>query len=337
MSLIDAYVHHAETYKGLTRGRIRDTRRSLLELEATLDGDLTSCDADSLTAFLTAKLEAGYHVNSVRQVRSHCFAFFRWLWHDQRAIDADAYMRIKAVPPPAGSSGATNPDPYSRTELAQFWTTLQHRFPLKTKRSLKLYYAGNSSWKRIWRHYFRLQVEAVIALALDLGLRRNEIWGLSLDDLHYDNEYVVVNGKGGKVREVPFTDNAREHLREWIETRERMGVDHDCPWVILWHWEGGSGGPMAARELGRLPERVMRLEKGRWTLHRFRHTCATERLRAGMDLEVVQRLLGHASPQQTLCYAQLVARDVARQMEKTQNVFDGSTRPPRTRVASRPS
>ena len=41
------------------------------------------------------------------------------------------------------------------------------------------------------------------------------------------------------------------------------------------------------------------------TRHRFRHTYATEMLRKGVPLEVIQRLLGHASISTAQIYAQV--------------------------------
>lgn len=60
---------------------------------------------------------------------------------------------------------------------------------------------------------------------------------------------------------------------------------------------------------------------GEYELHRFRHTCATERLRAGMALEVLQRFLGHADIAQTLVYTKIVNDDIHRAALKTEPSF----------------
>jgi hypothetical protein len=39
---------------------------------------------------------------------------------------------------------------------------------------------------------------------------------------------------------------------------------------------------------------------GAWELHRFRHTCGTEWLRAGMELAIVSRLFGHSTSSRPL-------------------------------------
>jgi site-specific recombinase XerD len=60
---------------------------------------------------------------------------------------------------------------------------------------------------------------------------------------------------------------------------------------------------------------------GAWHYHRFRHTAATEWLRAGVPLEHVSKLLGHANLTQTLVYAELVREDVARDVRRAEADF----------------
>ncbi len=49
---------------------------------------------------------------------------------------------------------------------------------------------------------------------------------------------------------------------------------------------------------------------GRHHPHKWRHTYATELVRAGVDIHVVQRLLGHASIRSTVGYTHLVVDDL---------------------------
>ena len=47
--------------------------------------------------------------------------------------------------------------------------------------------------------------------------------------------------------------------------------------------------------------------------HRFRHTFATDMIRAGISLPALMQLMGHAKIQTTLVYVQLSAQDVYQQ------------------------
>jgi integrase len=61
-------------------------------------------------------------------------------------------------------------------------------------------------------------------------------------------------------------------------------------------------------------------------LHRLRHTFATERLRAGMPLENLQKLLGHSTITQTLAYADITHEDVLASAARTEGVFERGLR-----------
>jgi site-specific recombinase XerD len=47
--------------------------------------------------------------------------------------------------------------------------------------------------------------------------------------------------------------------------------------------------------------------------HRFRHTFASDMVRAGISLPALMQLMGHAKIQTTLVYVQLSAQDVYQQ------------------------
>jgi integrase len=70
-----------------------------------------------------------------------------------------------------------------------------------------------------------------------------------------------------------------------------------------------------------------------WGLHRFRHTCATERLRNGMTIDALKEFLGHATIEQTLAYAKIIASDVRLQSEASDAGMEAALEPEECRVA----
>jgi hypothetical protein len=77
-----------------------------------------------------------------------------------------------------------------------------------------------------------------MSLALFGGLRATEIRLAGLDDIHPDNEYMVVRGKSpvGEnegYREVPFTVEGRRIVGEWLEFRAVIAPNHRTPWLVL--------------------------------------------------------------------------------------------------------
>jgi site-specific recombinase XerD len=114
---------------------------------------------------------------------------------------------------------------------------------------------------------------------------------------------------------VPYNDAAREAVIDWFRWRRWLAPTHESPWLDLGYAHRGE--PMPWLSYVRLLSRV---GEG-YELHRLRHTCATERLRAGMPLERLQVLLGHATIQQTLLYTEIDRSDIERALLASDDGF----------------
>lgn len=310
-------------YHGISEKR---AVRQLREIEAFLRFAAKApevCDDGDLRAYLGHLKDRGLHVNTVRWKGNLIRPFFGWMFQ-AKLIDGHRLMAIREVQNPSGASSTSEPRPYSAKELRQFWTDLDARWPLVEERWFKYWEQGRSRYKRIASHVMRLQIEAIVALALDCGLRRIELFSAEIDHMHYDNAYVVVSQRGAHAtgkdhyREVPHTEDSRRAIFEWLEMRARIGVKHKRPWV--------SAVATQAKDGWLKPMRFDRFEAlmsaiGPYELHRFRHTCATNWLRAGTDIQIVQKMLGHTNIQQTLRYAQLVREDVQKQVAANEDRF----------------
>jgi integrase/recombinase XerD len=65
--------------------------------------------------------------------------------------------------------------------------------------------------------------------------------------------------------------------------------------------------------------KVRFLEPGTVTPHVLRHTCATELLRRGVNLRVIQEAPGHKNVSTTQIYTHVVNEDVRRAMSQRSN------------------
>lgn len=328
------------SYNGISNDRQALIRTQLAAFEAFIGKPAEQAAPDDFAAYL-ADMATRLAPTTVRRNGNCLRPFFKWAWQ-RGLIDADRFMRLKDVPDPRGGDPGLKPRPYNRKELDSFWTGFDAAWPLLQRPSMfNRWLRGTSKWARVYRHGGHLQIEAVIRLALDCGLRRNEVFTLDLDDMHHDNEYVVVHmGKGGKFREVPHTDASRTAVGNWLEMRAycmRKAPPklrgHGRPWLVLTPTASPRNpllpshpfAPMKVGTFGSILHSIPGAGRGddHWELHRFRHTCATEWLRAGMELETVSRLLGHSSLQQTLAYAELVRDDINRAVQRRQGNFEG--------------
>jgi integrase len=72
----------------------------------------------------------------------------------------------------------------------------------------------------------------------------------------------------------------------------------------------------------------------RITPHMFRHTYATEMLRAGVSFPALMKLLGHASPEMTMNYAEFTPNDVYREFHELRSPSRHRLPPPKASTAS---
>ena len=283
---------------------------------------LDCLDASTLRAFLDAKLAAGFHPNTVRKWLVMSRTLANWMYA-QGVMSADTLLAIRAVRPPEGSSKRPQPWPYKRGEITDLRTLLDARWPRMTDDKARHYVLkwreDRTPYSRIRRHAIRLQLDAVIALALQLCLRRREIAALDVNCVSDLNAYVVVAGFNvpwtERARAVPFTESARKAIADWLEYRNLLGADHDRPWVAL-HAGPKVGQPMKAEAL----DALLRTYVGDgWSLKRLRDTGAVSWVNRGMGVEHLRQLLGHSAIEDTLPYAQLASGDVERRVQRIES------------------
>ena len=166
---------------------------------------------------------------------------------------------------------------------------------------------------------------ALIALALQTGLRLAELTGLRRGDVELrTGAHVRCTGKGRKERCVPLTSANVAILNTWC--RERGG-SWDDPLFPTRTGRRLSDDAVAARlALHRdvAAQGCPSLQEKRLTPHVLRHTCAMTLLRAGVDVAVIALWLGHADVRSTNAYVHADMRIKERALARTT--------PPTTRV-----
>lgn len=316
--MAEGAIHEFFTQRSLGDARRAAVARTLADLERSLaPRGLADASASDLSAFLDDQLAKGLHPNTVRKSRAMVRSFYGWLY-ERGEISADTLLAIRAIRPPAGSSRRPQPKPYRRGDLSELRLALDDRWPRMAADEACRYAAkwreGRSPYERIRRHAIGLQLDAVIALALEMGLRRSEIYALDIDAMHPDNAYVVVWGKDGPwgqtARTVPFTDDARQAVSDWIEFRSLLGAEHDRPWLAL------HAGPTATEPMKRdsFCRHLRTFVGAGWTLKRLRDTCAVGWINRGLSLEHARELLGLRSIEDTLPYARLITGTLERRL-----------------------
>ena len=145
-----------------------------------------------------------------------------------------------------------------------------------------------------------LRDTALFELMYSAGLRISETLGIKLSQLDLDNEWLTPIGKGNKQRLVPLGSKAKENLKAWIE--EGRPLTHPTTDNIILNSRGKPMTRMGAWKIVQL--HTAHLAK-QVSPHTFRHSFATHCLEAGMDLRVLQELLGHADISTTQIYTHI--------------------------------
>lgn len=146
-----------------------------------------------------------------------------------------------------------------------------------------------------------LRDHALLELLYATGVRVSELTGLDLADVDLERRVVVVLGKGGKERTVPFGQPAERAVREWLEHgRPRLVKPVSPPALLL----GARGGRFQPSSVRRIVHEALSSVPGAPVMgpHGLRHTAATHLLEGGADLRSVQELLGHATLATTQLY-----------------------------------
>jgi len=167
--------------------------------------------------------------------------------------------------------------------------------------------------KRILAMASSLKARVMLSLAYGCGMRAGEVVRLKVGDIDSAQEIIcIVQAKGRKDRNVMLPSDILGLLREWW-TERPTGQDRQvsAPERVL--FPGYLGKHLSARQLSRLFLETAR-EAGitkRVTLHTLRHSFATHLLERGVDIRVIQALLGHTQLTTTARYARVATGMIA--------------------------
>ncbi len=143
---------------------------------------------------------------------------------------------------------------------------------------------------------------ACLSTIYSCGLRLSEGAFLKVQDLDSSRMMVRVLGKGSKERDVPLPERTLFLLRDFWRTH------HSKPWLfparIRHHDHSQPVDPGNVQNAFRRAVRESGVKKAAH-VHTLRHSYATHLLEAGVNLRVIQCILGHRSPRTTAIYTHL--------------------------------
>jgi site-specific recombinase XerD len=171
-----------------------------------------------------------------------------------------------------------------------------------------------------------LRNRLLLMLLYETGMRIGEALSLQVQQVHLndlDGGYLRIVGKGNKERVIPLIDASHSValLRKLLKTMSGVGplfrgdvckggrygeaIDYSTIW---YHFER-----YVEQARSNHPEHFAN-EQEPITLHRLRHTYATLKLRDGVSLPSVRKLLGHKNLQTTLRYTEIDLETLKREL-----------------------
>ncbi|MFA5897552.1 MAG: tyrosine-type recombinase/integrase [Hyphomicrobium sp.] len=273
----------------------RNSRRLALHTTRAYASDLADFgnrigpDASSRGVSRENLLEYARHLSEERKLKAATVrrriatlkVFFRWLARKDEA--------------------STNP--FDRADIS---IRLPRRLPraLETQEMRRLLKQARTeaAGRATGRQYDALLLEFVVVALFTTGLRISELTAVTILDVSVADKAIRVRGKGDRERTVYFAGaKATRILGAFLERRMRLRT----PSTKLL---ASCSGLALTSQVVRLRLRVLAERAGlnrRVTPHMLRHTAATKLVEAGVDIRLVQRLLGHSSITTTQIYAQV--------------------------------
>lgn len=166
--------------------------------------------------------------------------------------------------------------------------------------------------------------DMVVCLELLEGLRKIEVLRMRIEDIHLEEGYLDIRGKGrlgGKMRIVPLHPDFVRYYSRWMQDRDELIRHADSGYSdkLLIYLRDGVITEYSETK-GKAIERHMRELSDRlgfhFTNHTLRRTFGRELYRSGVSVEVIATIYGHTSTIQTRKYLGLDLIDMSEAMDQ---------------------
>ncbi len=136
------------------------------------------------------------------------------------------------------------------------------------------------------------------------GLRVSELVTLPVSAARSRDAFLIVKGKGGRERLVPFGPSARQAVTDYLAVRDHFLAPDDSRNRYLFPSRSGAGHLTRRRCHQLLKELSLKagVDPDKLSPHVLRHAFATHLVEGGADLRSVQVMLGHADIATTQIY-----------------------------------
>jgi integrase/recombinase XerD len=147
--------------------------------------------------------------------------------------------------------------------------------------------------------------KAIVEVLYGCGLRVSELVNLKLSNLHFDEGFILITGKGDKQRIVPVGSSAIRQIEQYVRyVRNTQKIVRGSEDILFLNQRGSK---LTRAMIFEIVKKFTALAGIAKTIspHSLRHSFATHLIENGADLRAVQEMLGHSSITTTEIYTHL--------------------------------
>ncbi|MEX0376944.1 tyrosine-type recombinase/integrase [Bacillus sp. S4] len=191
--------------------------------------------------------------------------------------------------------------------------------PAKTDKTIKVY--SDEQIKQMLRYYRRMRSRentlysyrghTVIVVLAGTGIRLGELVSMRWDSVDLLNKTITIFGKNRKSLSTPLTDKVARELYEWRLFCEKYYIK--LPAHVF---NNHRGSPLTVNAVKLMFTRLSVRMGFKTTAHMFRHTYASNCLRAGMDIYTLSKLMHHSQIRTTEVYLHAFGNSLAESNDK---------------------
>ncbi len=150
-----------------------------------------------------------------------------------------------------------------------------------------------------------LRNKAILETLYSCGLRVSELVNLRVSNLHFEQEFLRISGKGEKERLVPISKRAIDDIKRYlVGYRRKLKIDKSSENILFLNRRGRKLSRVMIFTIIKSLGVKINLDKS-ISPHTFRHSFASALVKGGADLRAVQEMLGHESILTTEIYTHL--------------------------------
>lgn len=151
----------------------------------------------------------------------------------------------------------------------------------------------------------------IMTVMLDTGVRVRELCDIKVSDVRLSDEQILIAGKNGEDRLVPFETQTKRVLKRYISARGNSPVD----WLFITVDDEKMNRDSVRRRIEKYG-RMANIKNVRCSPHTFRHTFAKMSVQNGADIFTLQRILGHKTLDMVRRYVNMFGNDVKEAHER---------------------